>query len=500
MLGMPSLFPPANLPILLPDETLYSWCGQVHLWNGNASVLDTSLQLFGARYAGLLHDFPAHLGYLQQSTQGLLGAPEALALNHSLLGYFLAFKPIDLGQDILSRLLQGSYPQLKYKLGVTASRVGGHHPLKYCSQCLREEQARWGRGYWHLSHQLPSVFMCPVHETPLRMLTQHASPVHLRQWLMPGDHALDQQMLPISEQQYRHLLQLARISIAAARLSPGSLNTQHLAWTYQKRLQEQGLMTRHGSVRIRILTAAVAEHYRGLESLPGMSILHSMNNEQNGFIGSITRRRPRGGHPLKHLLLIAYLFRDWNHFWNSYHDAVERPPEWPKYTPDRKDKQSDPRLDRLLELVTDHGLSIRKAAQQVGISTTTATQWAKRNGIPYTRRTQSLDEHLLKSVRQQLRQGLTKVEIISTAPITRCSLNRLLAAEPELASAWQAARHRIDRRRYRQNWRSLMQRHPGLATKHLRKMPGNGYQWLYRHDRDWLTRNLPGLFHDATPE
>ena len=83
--------PPPNLPILYPEETLYSWCAQVHAWNGNPSVLNTSKQLFGSPYSGLLHDFPANLKVLHEKTFGLLPDSIDLALNHTLLGYYLPF-------------------------------------------------------------------------------------------------------------------------------------------------------------------------------------------------------------------------------------------------------------------------------------------------------------------------------------------------------------------------------------------------------------------------
>lgn len=75
---------------MLQSETLYSWCGRVHRWNGNANALNTSRALFGTPYAALLHDFPARLDQLNQRTFRLLGLSASIALEHTLLGYFLA--------------------------------------------------------------------------------------------------------------------------------------------------------------------------------------------------------------------------------------------------------------------------------------------------------------------------------------------------------------------------------------------------------------------------
>jgi len=39
--------------------------------------------------------------------------------------------------------------------------------LKYCNKCLREDYDKLGESYWRLSHQIPTVVICPKHFHPL---------------------------------------------------------------------------------------------------------------------------------------------------------------------------------------------------------------------------------------------------------------------------------------------------------------------------------------------
>jgi hypothetical protein len=176
-----------NVPQLLADQTLYSWCGQVHDWNGGASATETSRALFGRPYAALCHDFPAHLDHLASvAFDDSLDVLE-LALQHTMLGYFLVTAPARLTQRILEAVSRSALSSIKMTLGIAASRVGGHHPLKACADCIADDLEDRGTAYWRLVHQLPSVLICPRHARPLFVAWDPVTPVHRRHWLHPAD-------------------------------------------------------------------------------------------------------------------------------------------------------------------------------------------------------------------------------------------------------------------------------------------------------------------------
>ena len=492
------LFPPPNLPLLLPDETLYSWRGHVHIWNSNASVIQTSKQLFNNRYAALLHDFPSFLGTLIEKTGDMFDSSNELALKSTLLGYFLAFQKTDLSHKILETIHHNNYPSLKYKLGLIASGIGANHPLKHCHQCLSEDIARFGRGYWHLSQQFPSTFVCLKHKQPLNILRIKSSPVHLRSWLLPETVQETEKLRLTHDQHIDRLMDLAHVSSAVAQQPPGTFDGQILAWLYQGQLKKKSLLTERGSLRIKQINALVAEYYIGLDQLPEFQILNSLKLETGGFIGSIARKKPKRGHPFKHLLFINFLFNHPEEFLTAYQKATNESPNWVKPAPLAKPKPKDPRINELLTLVRAQGNSLTQAAKLLGISVTTATQWAKKHGLAYTPRTKTLNPELLEKVTAEIKNGTPKAVIVETTRISLVSLNRLLFADKKLNEAWKNARFRNKQKNYRLSWIGLIESRPGVPAKHLRNIPGNGYTWLHRHDREWLSQHLPGLFINHT--
>lgn len=82
---------PVNLPSPTSEETLFSWCALYHRLSGNGLAADSHFQLFGKRVPGLKHDFPNGLANFCMRTRYALGAPESLALERTLLGYYASF-------------------------------------------------------------------------------------------------------------------------------------------------------------------------------------------------------------------------------------------------------------------------------------------------------------------------------------------------------------------------------------------------------------------------
>lgn len=304
------------LPVLQENQTLYSWCGLTHALNGSACARTTSIGLFGAPYAALTHDFPSRLNALDRATSGVLGSPLEIALRHTLLGYYLAIAWRTRAEQIISLLLSGAIPHLKMLLGITASRVGGHHPLKGCAQCIADDEDFRGWAYWHVEHQLPSVFVCTKHNRPLFMAWDSVTPVHRRHWLLPRlCHLYTRVEIPVpSETAMGCLARLALDSEQMMNLPFSALEPDRLTHGYQRILQASGLATKNGNLRVARLVSLVKQRYRGIEDLPGLSSISAIDDQWPGLAGSLSRRTSRPGHPLKHLLLIGAITDSWDEF------------------------------------------------------------------------------------------------------------------------------------------------------------------------------------------
>jgi hypothetical protein len=69
-----------------------------------------------------------------------------------------------------------------------------------------------------------------------------------------------------------------------------------------------------------------------------------------------------------------------------------------------------------------------------------------------------------------------------------------LFLRPELARKWKEAY--LDRQRsdHRKAFLAVLSDNPGLPIKKIRRLPGNGFQWLYNNDLEWLRSVLPAIW------
>lgn len=487
----------SQLPSFLPGETLYNWCGRYHQLTGYAHATTTSNQLFTSRFSGLSHDFPNHIDTFTRRTGNHLGTNDSIVLERTLYPFYLPFIDSARSEKITRGALLGTKTHTKYLLGLPASRLGANHPLKGCETCWETDKEKYGIAYWRLNHQLPSTWICRKHHEPLITIITKKTPVHYRDWILPNSGPCrDFISLPtLSKIQINILETLAELGEQVLKQPSSVFLTTTLSQTYQFALYENGMLTDGGNVRLNSLLIAIENHYKDFKGIPGFEVLESLKTTMGGFIGAITRLKSKPSHPFKHLLLIAFLFHDWNTFITTYQLANSQHPQWFLPISPIITKKENPSKYKLKNLVVKKHLSIREAAKKLGVSVTTAVVWAQLLGIQFTKRPKLLNEKMLSRIRELLRKGTNKIEICKSTGASIVSLNRILRCEHELAKNYRSSLFSIKRKEFRANFSDLIKNNPGKPVKFIRLIPGNGYQWLYRHDRIWLRDNLP-FFND----
>lgn len=490
---------PPVLPTLATRETLYSWCARVHSRSVSGNVLVTSRRLFGSNYAGLLHDFPARLGELARRTEGRVEAPRDLALKHTLLGYFLPFIGAESGEAILSAVKAGSVPDLKMRLGIPASGIGGYHPLRWCPECVRRDRHELGWPIWHLDHQPPSTLVCVEHQRPL-MQTWHAiSPVHRREWLAPEGRSSE----PSYEIKVRDdktlaiLLRLASLSTDVFGLEPGTLDSSVTSRIYRSWAAEHGAVTYGGSIRFATVQGLLQPSFRLVNSAFEDLEAASCTVHLPGILSSLMRRTPRPVHPTKHLVLMAVMFDRPGGL-----SAVASAPssaggigERDQTAPIENGQQGEVDDARTLFLeLLGGGQSVRSAALEVGVSATTGVRWAAQAGVTFTSRAKSIKGDLLAGMIAALGKGADRVAVSREYGVSATSVNRLLSTDHALRDKWADARHERARQSHRAAIQAAYAQDPLCTQRELRSRNAASWTWLYRHDREWLTSAAPSLW------
>jgi hypothetical protein len=485
-------FVPAFLPQIEDGETLYSWAAGYHRLSGNALAKESSLQLFGDSRAGLRHDFPSHLDHFVKNTNGVFGDAGTLAYERTIFGFFAPFQDQRGAEDVLSLMRGISVEKVKSTLGLLPSRVGGFFPLKACPDCIKTDLKANTVSRWHVEHQWPSTWICRKHRKPLQALKRECQPKDLRKWLLPEDVSeTEWDKFHVTDSAKSKLSWIAELSAHVSKNRSLHLDHQLLRYTYLCRAKERGWLSTDGSLKLAEVRTLFLDYYAGMDGLPGYEVVRSVEAEHGGMLGMLMRQYDWKRHPLKHLLLIAFMFDTVSEFDETYQQV------WAAYTNGGLDalkmmvgESWKAELKRLVEVDL---MSLSGAARAIGIPLSVAIRVAKQEGVAYQRRARVLNTVLGDEIMDMIAGGLSRDEIQQRTGIKKTLLKDLLAREPTLRDAWR--KMDFDRRKdgYRANFLALIDQYRGVPVKRLRLLSGNGVSWLYRNDRAWLGENLPNM-------
>jgi hypothetical protein len=491
------LFSVPTAPYWLPDESVFSLCSRYHALSGNLLAASTCRQLFGHSRQGTSHDFPSRISEFAQRTLGYLGTDEEIVRGRTVLPYYLPLRSNADETDALSAMCGSGIGSLKFRLGILTSRFGANHPLKACFECIREDQHAYGSAYWHLSHQYPGAWVCLRHQKPLAVATEKSNGVGRFLWLLPAPNALCLRApFNASANTENFLTRLASLTHAAiqlARIPKGfHFDPQILLRTYHATLFERELATSSGSLKNAAIGASYLDALHQLADLPELATL-PRNSAQAGAQVLRMLRAPRSGtHPLRHLLLILWLFGSWEEFWQAYRhseDTLGRSVSNICVSP--AVSSSRPKHGahaEVLRLVGEDSISVRAAAALAGVNVSTAMAWLAQAGIATTRRPKKLKADVRQALVADMKSGMDKKCAADRHGISVQTVTTTLRTEVGLHDAWTSARREGAQNDARARWQELCKTAADLGINQLRAMDQRVYAWLYRNDREWLVK------------
>jgi transposase len=473
---------PWPLPDWLPDESFFSWASRYHVMSGHRLPEQTSLALFGARRWGYQHDFPSPLNAFVGITHGAFGDAKVLASDRTILPFYLAHRDAVITENAYAGIAAPHSGMLKYRLGILTSRFRANHPLKACPQCMAEDAHRVGAPYWHLKHQLPGVWVCPMHGLPLQTCRTKATGMERFAWVLPAQGLLTKTTTtPLQGEALQRLLKLAELAMSWAALPASSLSHDHLGRIYRARLND-----RYGPAGRR----AAAENYRAsIAPLLAVDELQALPSSDAQAVQEVNRWvfAPRGStHPLRHLALIHWLFDDWTDFISSLKDTSAAPcqPGSADVMPGAP-RSSDPRKGQVIERMRE-GESASRIAKDVNLAVQTVIAWGASAGIDTKKRPKQLKGDRYPEMFRALQAGRDKVAVATEFDVSVQTVTRMLRSEVGLSEAWHRARSDRARSEARSTWLSITDQYGHLGIKYLRELQAATYAWLYRNDPAWL--------------
>ncbi len=378
-------------------------------------------------------------------------------------------------------------------LGLTRSGRASETPLKACPACVEEDRRLISTAWWRMDHQWPTTYICLKHRCQLQIMATHSQVSRLNDWYLPSDLRGEQwEVRPVLDQgQVDRLTHIARWTEVLLNGQESYLDAALLRHTYLFQAKAHGWLAMDGSLRFAALRTEFANAHRGLETLPRWEFLKDVGAANGGFLGFLLRSYRGRRHPLKHMLLMAFLFEAPTEFHKQYENSRTIAAGEGE---DGLNRRLTDKRARLIQMVEGEGKSVNAVCRELGIPTAQGIRQLNKDGIAYRRRPRVLTAETRKALEDLLRAGAERAEITRQVGVRQSFIKDYLAGKPELREAWEQAIATARVARHRAHFLRVLEDNPGVPIKRIRSIRGNGFQWLYRNDRAWLAENLPGIW------
>lgn len=216
------------------DETLYSWAAAFHAVYGNRSARTTGLTLFGASHACKDRDAPRNLQHFVQVTGNGLGSVEQLLKRRTRVGQYLLFASHERQSLVHAAINSEAAVGWRVMLGMAASGLDPLNRLRYCSECVKEDEQVVDLPRWRWNHQLLGNWICTTHQRPLVEVD-----LFRNEWELPTDQRTTPSGRAFSSNTLRALTHIGQLSMHVA--SCDSLNMTEVRQLAFSQLRERGV-------------------------------------------------------------------------------------------------------------------------------------------------------------------------------------------------------------------------------------------------------------------
>jgi hypothetical protein len=491
-----SFFPPCY-----EDELLYSVFARYHQRSGNLSFKSTLVDLFNTDSIKAVTDFSSGLGVLTQKIEPLYNFKYFIE-NHTLVPYYRPFMEAKIYNNTINLMNSSNANGVHISMGIIQSSISFPKYLRFCTECYKLDQLKYGESYWHRCHQLPGVVVCPFHGNILMNsnipFKQQENTQHfyaLSHTLIENCNAVDYlknniEVFTFISNETKNLLQ--------SEIFPIGLNKLKKLYLYF--LGEKNLITSSGRVKFRELLPAFI-------NLFGVDLLEYLNcgltvDQEDTWLHKVLRKPRVSCHPLRHLLLLYFFMRDiksYSYIENTnYLDIPFGPPMYPCLN-----KAADHYRERVISDLKITRCS--KTGKPIGTFTCVCGFVYSRSGPDNTIedkfRIGKVKEfgHVWKQKLKELsNKGLTKYRIAQELEVDFNTIKKYLEVEISKGQNQQTNIEMKDEKNktskkeeYRNRWIEHRNLHSNKNRTELRRGSPNVYIWLYRNDNDWLYENLP---------
>jgi hypothetical protein len=473
---------------------MYSILARYHLYSGNENSKTTMEELFGSNNVCAATLFPTHLKSLcQRLPDSDIYTTSDLISRHTCLPYYAPFIPAERYQELRMLMSEGTGTAFYMKLGKTASTVKSPKYLRYCSECIIDDKSTNGEAYWHRTHQVEGVKICPKHQTWLiesnvpyaerknkhEFFSLEQSLWHEGTEKDVNTNKLDFERLRFITEQTHYLLNNSNEPLSLKKLNK----------FYVTRLQRKGLATATGRIKWIDLIPKFNNYY-GKTLLTYLNCLIDADKEHT-WAHKLLRKPRVGCHPLRHILIIGFLGETISSMVNQINDIKYEPfGKGPWFCLNKAAEHYHQPVVTSCVITKDY-----KSSRPVGTFSCSCGFVYSRKGPDKT----DGDHYKIGRIKifgpvweQRLaelaRLDLSlrkKAEILGVDPGT--VKNKLSPNESYRVEVSDYT----NRDEYREKWIELLRNNSEKSITAIRFLGQKIYTWLYRNDKEWLKDNYP---------
>lgn len=482
-----------QFPTLYPDELLYSGIARYHLMSGNPTQKHTIQDLFGIRLACATVDLPSHLEELSGNMNNLYSA-NILIHNHTLFPYYTTFMPIGKSNRILELMVGGSsWGEVHIFLGLAASLIKSPKKLKLCRDCYIEDVSQFNEPYWHRIHQVPGVFVCPLHKIALTE-SDVSCPTRDRKFEFVALIKLDITVfksIVFELDWWNHLVYLAEESFKL--INSKAYYDQRKA-NYINMLSRKGYLTHRGRIRMAQLMIDFCMFFP--EDLLKFLQCDIKTKISDNWFQKMLRGKDPCFHPIRHLLLHAFFGMEISEEISKAAHPFGKTP-WPCLN-----KAADHYMQNVIDECEVTQCS--KSRKPIGtFNCSCGFNYARKGpdeGVEDRNRIgriKSFGQHWIQQLQRLNLQSLSlraKAAKLGVDPVTiKNQTERLLQRHSNEVDKDNTLQELITR----QGRFLISLQEAKECNNSFRQLNPKDYAWLYRHERTWLKLTI--LEHKKIP-
>jgi|TARA_R110002050_G_scaffold245808_10_gene383445 hypothetical protein len=469
-------------PPIYESETIYSWLSRWALRSGMPTQKTALNHLIGKHLnSQLMSSFPSYIPELSLAS-GI--SASQLIYEHTALPYFRFSSDPELYNSAIQTLAYGKSQDLYSRLSITANRIPESSHLKFCPQCSLKDYKHLGTTFWHLEHQLPGVTSCSIHKTKLEHVLKGRSKL-----LLPPYTTKTSQLIPASDVS----IQLTKLSGQLLDDSLPQASNDVLRNGYRRRLIELNYASSMVSIKQTALRAGLEIYWNDIRNEPCINAILKLGHTHT-FPSCLFHGKSTQHHPLKHLLLIGFLFKSVKNC-ISYCYQTSDLFSSDLYQGEAKGNLAlTPSKDSFQEMIIrnlQNGRSLRSTADLVGLNISIIKAIAVQNEIVISRRPKKLFASHRRQIWRQLMTGKSTKEIALSLKCSDEAVQKELRCYPEFVELRKRIRFYKKRSQHRENLANTNTGEPSLTRGLIQSTARTSYTWLYKYDREWLESNLP---------